>query len=159
MSPLPIRIRNLTLILATIALLAFTASIACAPSKGSSHPPQSTGASREAVFAFSGLHTTWALLDEAERVRVKAIADKGDPALAKAELPKAEARNARLHRVRDALEIARQYIAGTKSFDDCRAALKDAATLLRTAVAELKADGVKIPDEVDSGLAAAGAFL
>lgn len=140
-------------------LIAALVLAGCAPSKGSSSAPQTTGASREAVFAFTGLHTAWALLDEAERMRLKSINDRGDAAAAKAALAGAEARNARLHRIRDALEIAREYLAGTKTFDDCRAALKDAAALLRTTMAELQADGVKVPDEVDAGLAAAGAFL
>lgn len=140
-------------------LIALSCFVGCAPSKGSSSAPQATAASREAALAFSGLHTAWALLDELERARIKAIADKGDPALAKAALPKAEAVNARLHRVRDALEIARGYLAGTKSFEDCKAALKDAASLLSTIVDELQADGVKMPEEVGAGLAAAGALL
>lgn len=141
------------------ALIAFSVFISCAPSKGSSSAPQTTETSREAALAFSGLHTAWALLDNAEAARLKAITDKGDPALAKAELPKAEARNARLHRVRDALEVARGYVAGTKSFAEGRAALHDAAVVLRIVVDELQADGVKLPDEVLAGVVAAGAFL
>ena len=121
-------------------------------------PSAKSAPSREVVIAYTGVYTAWALLDELERVRLKAINDKGDVALAKAELPKAEARNARLHRMRDALEIARGYIVGEKSLDESKPALQDAVALLQSLVEELKADGVKVPDEVTNGLAA-GALL
>lgn len=140
-------------------LICFSTFIGCAPARGSSSAPQTTTASREAVFAFAGLHTAWAMLDEREAAKLAAISAKNDPALARAELPKAEDRVARLHRIRDALEIARGYLAGTKTFDDARAALRDAAALCQLLVDEMKAEGVSVPEEISTGLAAAGAFL
>jgi hypothetical protein len=156
----PFRIQHLLLIALAFCFIALGSAPACAPSHGAKDPAAAkSDAPREVVIAYTGAYTAWALLDELERVRLKAINDKGDPKLAAAELPKAEARNARLHRMRDALEIARGYIVGEKSLDECKVALRDAVTLLHAVVEELRADGVKVPDEVSSGLAAAGAFL
>jgi hypothetical protein len=154
--------RLLASVLTLVFFLGFTiaAAPACSPSHGAKDPAAAkSDAPREVVIAYTGAYTAWALLDELERVRLKAINDKGDPKLAAAELPKAEARNARLHRMRDSLEIARGYIVGEKSLNECKVALRDAVTLLHVVVEELRADGVKVPDEVSSGLAAASAFL
>lgn len=142
-------------------LISFSAFVGCTPENGAKDPSHAEAGAvpRGVVLAYGGAYAAWAVLDELERVRLKALNDKGDPALAAAELPKAELRNARLHRIRIALTVARGYVAGEKSLEDCREALRDAATLLKEAVAEVRAAGAKVPPEVDAGLAAVSALL
>lgn len=153
----------LAVVIALVACLIFAGTLACSPSKGEEPKhggvAAAPGVSREAVLAFAGVHTAWGILDELERDRLKAINDAGDPARAKAELPKAQARNAQLHRLRDALELTRQWLAGELSEQDGRAALRGAVQMLQLLVEEMRGQGLKIPEQVDAGLNAGKLLL
>lgn len=146
------------LILLVFCLIASAQVTACAPKHGANAPGVDANPDRGIVLAYTGAVVAWAVLDELERVRLKAINDKGDPQLAAAELPKAEKRNATLHRIRDVLAVVRGYVAGEKKLADARGALRDGAELLGSVVDQLRAEGVKIPEEVDKGIAVASGF-
>jgi hypothetical protein len=160
---LPPMKKLLALVIALVACLIFAGTLACSPSKGEDPKhggvAAAPGVPREAVLAFAGVHTAWGILDELERDRLKAINDAGDPAKAKAALDSARSRNAQLHRLRDALELARKWLAGEVPDEDGRAALRGAAQMLQLLVDEMKGQGLKIPEQVDAGLAAARVLL
>lgn len=108
---------------------------------------------RAAALGYNGACVALELVAAAEADRMAAIES---PTLD--QIAQAEARVARLRRVRDALEVARAWLAGETEQGDARRAVHDAAELLRLAVAELRADGVLLPEAVSRGLAAASVW-
>lgn len=76
-----------------------------------------------------------------------------------AEINAATSRVERLKRARDALAIAREWLAGNASKEAGSAALRDGLKLLQTIADELKANGVTVPQPVLQGLSAASTFV
>ncbi len=143
-----------------IAALIFVGSLtSCSPSPGRDGGSKlADGVPREAALAFAAAHTAWGILDELERDRLKAINDAGDPARAREALPLAKRRNEQLHALRDLLEIARRWLAGETQANG-QQALRDGVDLLFLVVGEMKGQGLKVPEQVDAGLASAKALL
>jgi hypothetical protein len=140
-------------------LLAFTltyvpmglTAVGCAPHK----PPADSGSSvdRGVALAFAGGVGALAVLDNALADRMAKM-----PTATPDQIAKLAAQVDRLKRVRDTLALVRTYIAG-ESDADGRALLRDVLALLNTTVAELQADGVKLPPDAEAGLAALSAFF
>ncbi len=151
----------IALLPAIIACLIFvgTLTISCSPSQPRDGGTKlADGVPREAALAFAGAHAAWAILDELEADRLKVINDAGDPEKAKAALPLAKRRNEQLHALRDLLEITRRWLAGETQASG-QQALRDGAALLKLVVGEMRGQGLKVPEQVDAGLAAASALL
>jgi hypothetical protein len=106
-----------------------------------------------AALAFNGAVVAFEVLDLYEADRIDGLLKPTDAQIAAATL-----RVQRLERVRDMLEIARDWLEGKAAEGDGRAALVDATHLLELAAAELQAEGVAVPHAVRDGIKAAKAF-
>lgn len=148
----------LFLLIALLSVSIFAGTMSCSPTK----PAESGSANavpREAALAFAGAYAAFAALDATEAERLAAITKTGDPEKAKAAQPLAHKRNEQLHRLRDALELSRKWLAGEAGEREGRDALRSAAMLLQLVVTELREQGLAVPDEVNVGLKAAALLL
>ena len=141
--------RVLYLIFLVIAVTVATPLVAgCHP-----QPATSAQASPEVAIAFAGTVAALEVLDELHAQRMRAITEPTDEQVAWA-----TQHSERLHRLRDVLAIAREWLEGKASEADGRAAFADAASVLQLIIDELKSQGIAIPKAVDAGLAAAKYF-
>ncbi len=137
--------------LTSVALI--VAAGLCAPALAGCHqqPAQSAaGPSREVTLAFASAVSGLEVLDELHAQRMRAIPDPTPEQVAWL-----TAYSARLHRLRDALVLARSWLEGKATERDGRAAFRDAAEALQLLVDDLKSQGIEIPKAVEAGLVAA----
>lgn len=129
----------------------FFGTLNCSPKAdpATAHAP---GVSRELSLAFAGAVSSLAVLDALEANRLAKM-----PTATPVQLAAAERRVDRLRHARDALKIARAWVAGER--DDGKAALADAFETLNLVVAELKTEGITVPADVVAGLAALQGYL
>lgn len=108
---------------------------------------------RAGALAYNGAAVALEVVAALEADRMAAMASP-----TAADIEAAEARVERLRRARDALEVARAWLSGDAARDDARRALVDGVRLLLLAARELEADGVRLPETVRQGLAAAAVW-
>lgn len=130
--------------LLTVVTLLGSPCLACHPK-----PAESAAVTNVAIGAFTSGVVALEVLDELHRQRMAAMASPTDE-----QVKWAEGYSEKLHRLRDALALARRWLAGDLPEKDGRAALQDAATALQLLVDELRSQGIKVPPAVDTGLSA-----
>ncbi len=138
-------------------LLLFTLNLTLVAWGTGCHPQpaqSATGPTRQTTLSFASAVAALEVLDELHAQRMRAISDPTPEQVAWL-----TAHSDRLHRLRDALAIARSWLEGKAEDRDGRAAFRDAADVLQLLVDDLKAQSIEIPKSVEDGLAAAKYFL
>ena len=118
------------------------------------HPqPAESAQSRSVVVIFGSAVAALEVLDLQHAKRMREAPDPTDE-----EFARAQAHSDKLHRLRGALALAREWLEGKQPDQVGREALHDAADALQLLVDELRSQDVEIPETVDLGLAALKAF-
>ena len=126
-----------------------SATTACRPGE-----PAESAVERTAALSFASAVAALEVLDQLHADRLAAIQEPTEE-----QLNWYSSQRARLHRLRDALAIARAWLAGNVAEKDGRAAFRAAAEAMQLVVDEMRSQGVKVPQAVDAGLVAAKLFL
>lgn len=135
---------------AFVSVQPWMAGCAAVPSKAA----VSDVVQRSSALAFNGATLALLYLDEQEAKRLDAL-----PHPTELELQQATAHVERLTRARDALAIVRKALSGELGDLDERGKLREAVEALDLVASELEADGVKLPKDLQSALAAARVVL
>jgi hypothetical protein len=121
----------------------------------STPPPKMADAvSKAEAAAYGGAVAALLLLDEQEARHLDSL-----PHPTELQVQQATLRVAKLTRARDALVLVRRILTGELANESARDQLKDAAQALDLVAAELEADGVSLPDELQQALSAARVLL
>lgn len=136
------------LLRAAVALLVIALGLAVAVVSTSCGPSADARDGRALVVAgFEGAVVALEICDAAEAQRIDAIQHP-----TAADIALAEDHVARLTRAKAALVNVRAWLTGDLSDDDGRAAMREVVETLAVLVAELRADGVKVPPRVVDAL-------
>lgn len=139
--------RQITALL--VSLCVSTASAAVG-TYGCSPRAAESAQSREVVVIFGSAVAALEVLDLLHAKHMREAPDPTDE-----EFAKAQAVSDKLHRLRDALAITREWLSGSNQSEQAgRMALHDAAEVLQLLIDEMRSQDVKIPEQVDAALAA-----
>lgn len=136
-----------------MSVLLFVGTMGCGPTQPAKGSTAQSGVDRGVALAYAGAVGALTALDNTLADRMAKM-----PSATPEQIAKLQAQVDRLKRVRDALALLHDYVAGT-SDADTEQLLRDVLSGLNLVASELEADGVKLPGDAKAGLAAVTAFF
>lgn len=140
--------------LVLVACVTMAAASCAAGQGGPSKAAVSDVVKRSSALAFNGATLALLYLDEQEAKHLDSL-----PHPTELDMQQAVLRVERLTRARDALALVRRALAGELGDLDERGKLREAVEALDLVASELEADGVRLPKDLQSALAAARVVL
>lgn len=142
--------KAIRILMTVLFLFLVSSTTGCAPQRD----PNTAAVSQGAALVFSSSLAALEVLDELHAQRMRAIENPT------AEQVKwATEHSQRLHRLRDVLAVWRRWLTGEISENQGMQAARDVAATLQLIADDLRAQGVKIPAAVSTGLAALQGFV